>query len=130
MRLYPPAYVIVRTAREPDVVAGYAVSPGDVVVIAPYVLHRHRRRWRDPDAFDPSRFLPGAPEIPRYAYLPFGVGPRVCIGAHFALREATLVLAQLVRAFRIELAGARPLLPVAVITTQPDHAPAFRLRAR
>jgi unspecific monooxygenase len=130
VRLYPPAYVIVRAAREADVVAGRAVSPGDVVVIAPYVLHRHRRRWRDPDAFDPSRFMPGAPEIPRYTYLPFGVGPRVCIGAHFALREATVVLAQLVRAFRLELIGTRPLLPVAVITTQPDHAPAFRLRAR
>ncbi len=68
--------------------------------------------------------------MPRYAYLPFGVGPRVCIGAHFALTEATLVLARLIRAFRLELSDGRPVLPVAVVTTQPDHAPLFNLKSR
>ena len=66
----------------------------------------------------------------RFAYLPFGAGPRVCIGAHFALTEATLVLASLVRAFRISLAGTRPVRPVAIVTTQPDHPPPFRLERR
>ena len=99
-------------------------------MIAPWVLHRHRKLWRDPDAFDPSRFLPDAPPPPRFAYLPFGAGPRVCVGAQFALAEATLVLAQLMRAFHIAREDAAPVLPVAIVTTQPDHAPMFRLRPR
>jgi cytochrome P450 len=130
MRLYPPAYVIVRAARQPDEVAGVAMKPGDLAILSPWVLHRHRKRWHEPDAFVPERFLPGAPAVDRFAYLPFGVGPRVCIGAHFALTEATLVLAELMRSFRIELVTSRPVLPVAVVTTQPDHAPLFRLHRR
>jgi cytochrome P450 len=93
-------------------------------------LHRHRTLWSEPDAFRPERFLPGAETPPRYAYLPFGTGPRVCVGAQFALAEATLVLAALLQAFRIGMAGTRPVLPAPVITTQPDHAPGFMLVAR
>jgi cytochrome P450 len=93
-------------------------------------LHRHHRLWRDPDAFDPSRFLPDATPPPRFTYLPFGVGPRICVGAQFALAEATLALAALTRAFHITRADTTPVLPVAIVTTQPDHAPMFRLRAR
>jgi unspecific monooxygenase len=130
MRLYPPAYVIVRAARQPDNVAGVTMKPGDLAIISPWVLHRHRKRWHEPDAFAPERFLPGASAVDRFAYLPFGVGPRVCIGVHFALTEATLVLAELMRSFRIELMTTRPVLPVAVVTTQPDHAPLFRLHRR
>ena len=130
MRLYPPAYVIVRAAREADEIAGMPVRPGDLMVVSPWLLHRHRRRWVEPDAFIPDRFMPGAPAIDRYAYLPFGVGPRVCIGAQFAITEATLVLSRLVGSFRIELDDPRPVLPVAIVTTQPDHHPAFRLFSR
>jgi len=127
MRLYPPAFAIARAARQPDEVAGVRVQPGDIMVISPWVLHRHRRHWTDPDVFDPERFMPGAPPVNRYAYLPFGVGPRVCIGAHFALTEATLVLSRLLKTFRIELASSKPVMPVGVVTTQPDHQPPFRL---
>ena len=130
MRLYPPAFVIVRRALQADSVAGAEIAAGDIVMISPWVLHRHRRLWNDPYAFDPGRFLPGAPAIPRYAYLPFGVGPRVCIGAHFALTEAVLALARIVGRFRISLADARPVLPAAVVTTQPEHAPDFTLIPR
>ena len=130
MRLYPPAYVIVRAARQADEVLGIEMKPGDLAVIAPWVLHRHRKRWHEPDAFRPERFLPGAPAVDRYAYLPFGIGPRVCIGAHFALTEATLVLAEFMRSFRVELVTTEPVLPVAVVTTQPDHSPTFRLQRR
>jgi unspecific monooxygenase len=130
MRLYPPAYVIVRAARQSDEVAGVEMRPGDLAIISPWVLHRHRKYWHEPDAFVPERFLPGASAVDRFAYLPFGVGPRVCIGAHFALTEATLVLAELMRSFRIELVTSRPVLPVAVVTTQPDHAPLFQLHRR
>ena len=130
MRLYPPAFVLARRALGPDSLAGEAVAAGDSVTISPWLLHRHRRLWQDPDAFDPGRFLPGARPVPRFAYLPFGAGPRVCIGAAFALTEATLALSRIVGHFRLARADARPVLPAAVVTTQPDHAPAFRLTRR
>ncbi len=130
LRLYPPAFIIARAALGPDVLAGQPVARGDSVTISPWLLHRHRRLWRDPDAFDPGRFLPGAPPVPRFAYMPFGAGPRICIGAAFALTEATLALSRLVGRFRIARADDRPVLPAAVVTTQPDHAPAFRLTVR
>lgn len=130
LRLYPPAFTIVREAIGPDVLAGIAIPPRTVVMIAPWVLHRHRRFWSNPAAFDPDRFMPGAPPPPRFAYLPFGAGPRVCVGAQFALAEATLVLAMLVGRFAVSRVDQTPVLPVAVVTTQPDHAPLFWLRSR
>ena len=89
-----------------------------------------RRSGATPDAFEPSRFLGDEQPAPRLAYLPFGAGPRVCVGAQFALSEATLVLAMLIRRFQVSLADTRPVLPVAVITTQPDHPARFRLQER
>ncbi len=129
LRLYPPAFTIVRQAIGPDRAGAIEIPRGAVLMIAPWVLGRHRRFWHDPDAFDPSRFLPGAPAIPRFAYLPFGAGPRVCVGAQFALTEATLVLAAMIREFAVSLDEAPPM-PVAIVTTQPDHPPKFRLRVR
>ena len=117
-------------SRARDNAAGLAILPRAVVLIVPWVLHRHRRLWRDPDLFLPARFLPGAAPIERFSYLPFGAGPRACIGAQCALTEAVLVLARLVREFEIELADPRPVLPLALITLQPDHRPPFRLRRR
>jgi len=130
LRLYPPAYAIVRQARRDDSVDGIEVPAGSIVFIAPWVLHRHRRLWVQPDVFDPARFLPGMPAPDRFTYLPFGIGPRVCIGAQFALTEATLVLAAMIKAFAIERADDNPVLPVGIVTTQPDHPPLFRLRPR
>ena len=130
LRLYPPAFTLARQARGADEAGGVAIPARAVVLIAPWVLHRHRRLWDEPEKFDPARFLPGAPPPERCAYLPFGMGPRVCIGAQFALTEATLVLAAMVRAFHIERADAEPVVPVAVVTTQPDHPPLFRLAPR
>src|SRR5271166_25139 len=130
MRLYPPAFAIAREAIGPDRAGGIDIPPRSVLLIAPWVLHRHQRLWRDPDAFDPSRFLPDAPPVPRFAYLPFGAGPRVCVGAQFALAEATLVLAMLIRDFDVALDDPRPVMPVAIVTTQPNHPPTFRLQSR
>jgi cytochrome P450 len=130
LRLYPPAFTLVRQARDADNAAGTPVPAGGIVFISPWVLHRHRRLWSQPEVFDPARFLPGAPVPDRFAYLPFGVGPRVCIGAQFALTEATLVLATMIKAFQIERASAEPVMPVAIVTTQPDHPPLFRLQPR
>jgi len=130
LRLYPPAFTLVRQARRADIAGGIAIPARAVVMVAPWVLHRHRRLWDHPEKFDPSRFLPGAAPPDRCAYLPFGMGPRVCIGAQFALTEATLVLAAMTKAFHIERCSAEPVLPVAIVTTQPDHPPLFRLAPR
>jgi cytochrome P450 len=130
LRLYPPAFLIVRSAAGADTVAGFAVAPKDVILIAPWLLHRHEKLWKDPNTFDPSRFMPGTPPPDRFAYLPFGVGPRVCIGAQFALTEATLALAKIVGMFRMTLLDTEPVMPVGVVTTQPDRSPMFRLVPR
>jgi cytochrome P450 len=130
LRLYPPAFTLVRQARRPDIAGGIAIPARAVVMIAPWVLHRHKRLWERPEKFDPTRFLPGAPPSARCAYLPFGMGPRVCIGAQFALTEATLVLAAIIQAFDIECTETEPVVPVAIVTTQPDHSPLFRLTLR
>src|SRR6516165_3068533 len=96
LRLYPPAFAISRNAVATDQVGQLRIPRGSVVVVAPWVLHRHVRLWEDPNVFNPSRFL--GTELPahRFAYLPFGAGPRVCVGAQFAMAEATLVLAMLI----------------------------------
>ena len=130
MRLYPPAFLIARAAAGPDRVAGQSVARKDVILIAPWLLHRHEKLWREPNAFMPSRFMPGAPPPDRFAYLPFGVGARVCIGAHFALVEATLALAKIIGAFRIALPDKAPVMPIGVVTTQPDRSPLFRIERR
>jgi unspecific monooxygenase len=130
LRLYPPAFTIVRLAKHADDAGGIQVPAGAIVFIAPWALHRHRRLWSQPEVFDPARFLPGVPVPDRFAYLPFGIGPRVCIGAQFALTEATLVLAAMIKAFHIERADDQPVMPVGIVTTQPDHPPLFRLQPR
>jgi unspecific monooxygenase len=130
MRLYPPAFLIARAAAGADAIAGLPVRKNDIVLISPWLLHRHEKLWRDPNAFIPARFMPGTPAPDRFAYLPFGVGPRICVGAHFALVEATLALAKIIAAFRIELLDKEPVLPVGVVTTQPDRSPMFRITPR
>ena len=129
MRLYPPAFLIARAAAGPDTIAGMPVRKQDVVLIAPWLLHRHEKLWRDPNAFVPSRFMTGTPPD-RFAYLPFGVGARVCIGAHFALVESVLALARIVGAFRVSMVDTAPVLPIGVVTTQPDRSPLFAIAPR
>jgi unspecific monooxygenase len=130
MRLYPPAFLIARAAIGPDTVAGFAVRKHDVILIAPWLLHRHEKLWRDPNAFIPQRFMPPSPPPDRFAYLPFGAGARVCIGAHFALVEATLALARIIGAFRVRLFDQASVMPVGVVTTQPDRSPMFAIEPR
>src|SRR3954465_7510855 len=129
MRLYPPAFLIARAASGPDTIMGLPVKKKDVILIAPWLLHRHEKLWRDPNAFIPSRFMTGTPPD-RFAYLPFGVGARVCIGAHFGLVEATLALAKMIGAFRITLVDKEPVMPVGVVTTQPDRSLMFAISPR
>ena len=130
-RLYPPIAAISRAALAPDELAGEPIRRGTMVVIAPYVLHRHRALWADPDAFDPNRFLDGARErIDRFAYLPFGVGPRICIGATFALQEASIVVATVMRHFTLELAPGHAVWPVHRVTVQPSGGLPMIVRRR
>lgn len=129
MRLYPPAFLIARAAREKDNAAGVAIGKGDIIMIAPWLLHRHEKLWDQPNAFIPKRFM--STEAPdRFAYLPFGAGPRVCVGAPFAQAESVLALARLIGAFRVELADTDPVIPHGVVTTQPGHSPMFRITRR
>ena len=121
IRLYPPLAAISRAALGPDELAGQPIRRGTMVVIAPYVLHRHRALWSDPDCFDPNRFLGAARErIDRFAYLPFGVGPRICIGASLALQEAVIVVATVMRRFTLELAPGHSVWPMHRVTVRPD----------
>ncbi len=100
MRLYPPAYAVDRTATSPLRLAGHTIPPGSVLAVSPWSTHRHPGFWPDPERFDPGRFL-GAQERPRYAYFPFGGGPRSCVGEHFAVLEATILLAALLRRYTV-----------------------------
>jgi cytochrome P450 len=104
LRLFPPAWMFERQALERDEICGYAIEPGAIIGISPYAVHRHPAYWEDSEAFDPDRFLPERSEgRPRYVYLPFGAGPRVCIGNGFAMIEAQILLATIVRSCRLEL---------------------------
>ncbi|HEU4518663.1 MAG TPA: cytochrome P450 [Microvirga sp.] len=104
MRLYPPAPVIVRAATRDVVIGAQPVARGTAVYVPVYALHRHAKLWDEPDRFDPDRFAAGAAKARhRYQYIPFGAGPRICIGMGFAMLEATLILATLLRATRARL---------------------------
>jgi unspecific monooxygenase len=130
MRLYPPAFLIARAAAGPDRIGELAIETGDVILMAPWLLHRHEKLWDNPNAFIPSRFMPPTAPPDRFAYLPFGVGARVCIGAHFALVEATLALAKMIGAFKVTLIDREPVMPIGVVTTQPDRSPMFGIERR
>ncbi len=120
MRLYPPAWIMARRAEDDDVLAGFAVPKDALVLMSPYVVHRHPGFWKDPDRFDPERFLDGrADALPRYAYFPFGGGPRQCIGNAFAMMEAQLILASVAQNHRVELAGLSPVVPEPTVTLRP-----------
>ena len=106
LRLYPPAWGFSRQAMGPDEIGGYHLPRGWLVFIIPFVMHRHRAYWDEPESFDPERFTPERSAArPKFVYLPFGAGPRQCIGNQFAMIEAHLVLATLAHRYRLD-AGA------------------------
>lgn len=131
MRLFPPAPTLARLALGPDEIGGQAIEAGTAVVISPWVLHRHHGLWDQPDEFRPERFLPeNRKSIDRYAYIPFSAGPRVCIGAAFAMQEAMIALATLLRAAEVEAVSTvepRPMHQITLRSRSPIH---LRLRAR
>src|SRR6516162_1845491 len=104
MRLYPPAWAIGRTAMKSDTIGGYEIPRGSIVILSPFLAHRHPEFWSNPEGFDPDRFEPTAQaKRHKWAYVPFGGGPRVCIGNQFAMMEAQIVLAMIAHQFRLEL---------------------------
>ena len=117
LRLYPPAAFLARTAQVQDRILGREVKPGDTVILPIYALHRHKKLWENADGFDPSRF---ERPVEKFAYLPFGDGPRICIGAAFALQEAVLILATLLARYRFKAVPGRGPKPVMILTLRPE----------
>lgn len=131
MRLFPPAAMLGRDAREPDMLSGREIRPGDTVILPIYCLHRHERLWEDPHRFDPDNFLPERVKArSRFAYLPFGAGPRVCIGMSFALMEAAIILASVLARLRVEPRRNLRPEPVLTMTLRPKGGMPLRLRKR
>jgi cytochrome P450 len=131
MRLFPPAPTMTRRAKEADVICGIPIPAGTAVLISPWVIQRHRKLWDDPDAFKPERFLPGArDEIDRFAYIPFSQGPRICIGASFAIQEAVIALATIMRSVSVESLTPHEPLPTHRITLRAKGGIRLRIRAR
>jgi len=118
MRLYPPVGLLARHVVAPDELCGRAINPNDILFLPIWALHRHEMLWERPEMFDPDRFAPGTVRD-RYQYLPFGAGPRICVGANFAMMQAGIILATLVQNFRFRPAQPAPQ-PVMTMTVRPD----------
>lgn len=127
LRLYPPAAFLSRTSRVHDRLCGREVRPGDTIMLPIYALHRHHLLWDRPDSFDPDRFLtpPG-----RFAFLPFGAGPRICIGASFAIQEAVVILSTLLSRFRFAAVADRKPHPRMILTLRPEGGVWLRVTPR
>ena len=131
MRLYPPAWGFSRTALAPDRIGAYDLPRGWLVFIIPWVMHRHPKYWDDPERFDPERFNPvRAAARPKFIYLPFGAGPRQCVGNHFAMTEALIIVATLLQRYRLHLVSPRRVEPRPLITLRPGDGVTMRIEAR
>ena len=120
MRLYPPITFIPRVAAEATKIGTFDVKKGAMIMIAPWTIHRHSSLWKNPHAFDPDRFSAAREhELVPGAYIPFGWGPRVCIGAAFATTESALILARLIRRYDFSVDNPDTVRPVARLTTRP-----------
>ena len=130
LRLYPPITFLPRVAARDTEIAGRRVKRGTMLMIAPWSMHRHQKMWVNPDRFDPDRFLPAREhEMTPGAYIPFGAGPRICVGAAFATIETALILATLVRGFDFTTLDADRVRPFARLTTRPAVEIEMRVRA-
>lgn len=131
MRLYPPAWLLSREATADVEIGGYTLRSGTLVLMSPWVMHRHPHRFDAPDVFRPERWLDGSLDgLPRCAYFPFGAGPRVCIGASFAMMESVLVLTTIAQRFRFTLDSTAPLTPWPTMTLRPHGEMMATLRQR
>lgn len=131
MRLYPPITFIPRVAAENTKIGKRKIKKGAMIMIAPWVIHRHHDYWENPDSFDATRFMPHREkEIKPNTYMPFGLGPRVCVGANFATIEATLILARLAMRYDFALEPNQKVIPVARLTTRPKEQVQLRAKLR
>ncbi len=131
MRLYPPITFIPRVAAEQTTIGGRRVRRGTMVMVSPWTLHRHLTLWDKPDRFDPDRFSPDRERsITPGTYLPFGGGPRICVGAAFATIESTLILARVVRRFDLDVLDAAAVEPISRLTTRPMREIQCRVKTR
>jgi cytochrome P450 len=130
LRLYPPAWLITRRAEEADQIGEAAIPARALFILSPYVTQRHPDFWPNPLRFDPARFLDGAGPPARFAYIPFGGGPRLCIGDQFALLEARLILASVAQRFRLHLLPGHPVQVDALVTLRPRHGLLMTLETR
>ncbi len=131
MRLYPPAHTTGRQPLAADEILGHRIPAGAEVLIMPWLIHRKPQLWEDPERFDPERFSPErSAERPRFAYIPFGAGPRICIGAAFAMTEAILILATIAQRYRLHLKPGFPVEPQGLITLRPRYGLQMRLERR
>lgn len=131
IRLYPPVYIIARETIREDIIGGYRLPPGSLVSICQYVTHRHTGFWEDPERFDPERFTPERTKArAKYAYIPFGAGPRRCIGYNFATMEAQLIIAMVAQHYKLRLLPGHPVKPKAAATLQPYHGLPMTLQPR
>ena len=131
LRLYPPVWITNRQAVAEDEIMGCRIPAGALVSISPYATHRHPDFWEDSERFDPERFSPERVAArPRFAYLPFGGGPRQCIGNTFALTEAVLVLATVAQRYRLRLPVGAVVTPEPRVTLQPRGGLPMRLEQR
>jgi cytochrome P450 len=122
LRMYPPIWVIPRTPLEPDEIDGYRLEPGEMIFISPYVVHRNTSFYDNPEAFDPDRIAPeNTANWHRYQYIPFGGGPRKCIGHEFAMLEMTIIVAMVSQLFRLDLIPGHPVVPKPMVTLRPAH---------
>jgi len=115
LRIFPPGWVVSRRSLGPDVLGGYEIPKDAVIIVSPWATHRHPAAWQDGMKFEPARFLPDAPTPAKGTYLPFGIGPRQCIGKDFALLESVLLIAQVMQKYRIEPATGTPEVRAAVM---------------
>lgn len=130
LRLYSPAWAIPRQAIADDIVDGYLVPARTAIIISPYVTHRNPVFWPNPEVFNPERFLNGSADRPRFAYLPFGGGPRTCIGNGFAMMEMQLIVAMLMQLFTVNLVPRQHIAPKLGLTLQPNRPVSVTLRRR
>jgi cytochrome P450 len=131
MRLYPPAWGFSRLALAEDQLGPCRVPPGAIVFVVPYVVHRHPAFWDEPDAFRPERFAADATQArPRLAYVPFGAGPRQCVGNHFAMLEAHVILTTVAQRYRLALVPNHPVEALPLITLKPRHGMRMTIEPR
>ncbi len=129
LRLYPPAWVFERQSTQEDVLSGFRIPKGSILGISPWCIHRSERLWDEPERFDPDRFLPEAVAArPKFAYLPFGGGPRFCIGNGFAMMEAQIIVAMIAQRWSLELVAGHPVVPDPLVTLRPRHGMQMTLR--